>query len=245
MNRSLLIMFVAVFGHLAVQAEVRTFTNSAGKTIEAELTGVAEDQALLKLKNGRQTKVPLASLSAEDQAYVKSWHEQNKDKVTAGDVRLAIEKSSRRIQGERQAGGNRNESKENSKTETFYSCKLDNYSKKKIEGLTADYIIYKRTSSRDEDGSDTSTEEIEGKVNVDPVPPNGTATFKTETVLCEDSSSKGKQGSSSNRESIVGLVVTLSAAGGEILKQSHPENLLDQMEEERKRQEGREKKADP
>ena len=40
---------------------------------------------------------------------------------------------------------------------------------------------------------------------------------------------------------ITGFVVTLSVGGREILKECHPENFLDRLEEEAKRQREREK----
>ena len=72
---------VCLLGLLLAGAEARTFTNAAGKKIEAELIGVEKETAILKLDNGRTAKVPLDSLSEGDQTYAKTWHEENKNKV--------------------------------------------------------------------------------------------------------------------------------------------------------------------
>ena len=56
---------------------------------------------------------------------------------------------------------------------------------------------------------------------------------------CHDFSQKSKSGSRTQSETITGLVVTLSVGGEEILKQSHPENFLDRLEEEAKREQER------
>ncbi|MCB1209398.1 MAG: hypothetical protein KDK97_08735 [Verrucomicrobiales bacterium] len=53
-------------------AEGRSWTNQAGTRIEAEMTGVEGDKVMLQM-NGKVFPVPIASLSAEDQAFIKSW----------------------------------------------------------------------------------------------------------------------------------------------------------------------------
>lgn len=73
-------------------AEARTFTNTAGKTVDAELIGLNDKTAVLKLDNGSKAKVPLSSLCKEDQAYINAWWEKNKNRVSNSDVRLSISK---------------------------------------------------------------------------------------------------------------------------------------------------------
>jgi len=63
---------VLVLGVSQIQAEPRTWTNDSGKMIQAEFGGVSDGQVKLLLTDGRQAAVPLASLSAEDQAWVRS-----------------------------------------------------------------------------------------------------------------------------------------------------------------------------
>ena len=75
----------------------RTFTNSAGKQVEAELVALEGEKVLLKLANGRTASVPLASLSEEDQTYAKTWHEENKNKISERDLKLKIDKDVERI----------------------------------------------------------------------------------------------------------------------------------------------------
>ena len=53
--------------------EARTYTNTAGKTIDAELTGMKKETALLKLKSGKQVKVPTNKLTYEIQHKDNSW----------------------------------------------------------------------------------------------------------------------------------------------------------------------------
>jgi hypothetical protein len=78
MKTRLLLAVASLFCTQIAQAEIRTFTNSAGKSIKAELVAMEGEAAVLKLGNGRTAKVPLKSLSEEDQTFIKTWWEKNK-----------------------------------------------------------------------------------------------------------------------------------------------------------------------
>lgn len=138
-------------------------------------------------------------------------------------------------------GVNKSSSK-SSKSETIYTCTLKNSSTKTVGGIEATYTIYKRISTRGDGGSETITEEVEDTIELELLKSRGTVEFVSDPVECLDSSEKSKNGpSQTRRESITGCVVTLSVDGKEILKQCHPENFLDRLEEEAKREKERAK----
>ena len=56
---------------LAAQAEPRSWTNAQGKQIQAEFGGIKDGNITLILTNGQSATVPLASLSADDQTWVR------------------------------------------------------------------------------------------------------------------------------------------------------------------------------
>lgn len=58
------------------RSETRDWTNTAGKTITAELLSVENENATLKLENGREYTIALNTLSEGDQTYAKSWQEE-------------------------------------------------------------------------------------------------------------------------------------------------------------------------
>ncbi len=64
-------VFAATLSALETR-EVRTFTNSAGKKIEAELIDVKDGKARLMV-NRKSFDVPVETLSAEDQEFIKAW----------------------------------------------------------------------------------------------------------------------------------------------------------------------------
>jgi len=69
------ILFLAVCGLTPVlKAEGRDWTNSAGKTISAELVDVSEGKAVLNV-SGRSFEVKIANLSEDDQIFIKEWSE--------------------------------------------------------------------------------------------------------------------------------------------------------------------------
>jgi hypothetical protein len=54
-------------------ATARTWTDQTGTRIEAELAGVEGGNALLQ-KGGQTFRVPIATLSADDQVFIRSWN---------------------------------------------------------------------------------------------------------------------------------------------------------------------------
>ena len=217
-------------------ANARSFTNTAGKSIEAELVGVDDKTAMLKLSNGKKAKVPLSSLSADDQSYVTSWWEENKNKIAASDLRIKITKKTSPVKDSKEDDGKKKTGKSKT-TSTVYTCTLNSYSKNAIEEITVDYTVYKDISTRGEDGSNSSSEEIKKTTTVKALEPNGSTEFQTEAVECTTSSQSSKNDKgSSTRESIDGIVISLSVGGKEFLKQSHPDNFLKQLEADEERQ---------
>jgi hypothetical protein len=61
---------------VAVDAEMRKFTDLKGRTLNAELLDANETTIQLKLKNCKSAKVEILLLSESDQSYVKEWVKQ-------------------------------------------------------------------------------------------------------------------------------------------------------------------------
>lgn len=238
MKKPLGVCLVFLLALASSRGESRTFTNKEGKAITAELISVVKEDAVLKLANSSRVKVPLASLSDADQAFIKTWQEENKNNVTESDVRLSIEKKSDRVSSPDTGKDKKKDAKKVTTDKVEYICELSSYSERDLSDITADYTIYKRVSTRGKEGSETKTETIDGSDKVASLPANQKVTFETTGVTCEDFSQKGKKGepASSKRETVIGIVVKLSANGKEFLQQGFPDNFLDRLEEEEKRE---------
>jgi hypothetical protein len=241
MNAPLMVFLGSLFFVGSSLAEPRIFTNKEGKALTAELIHVEDENAVLKLANTRQVKIPLDSLTETDQEFIKSWWKENKNNVTEMDLRLAIEKKTRRISNTdrvKTKGKKGEAQKIATVAKVEYSCVLNSFTRRDLSDITADYTIYKNISTRGKDGSGTTTETTDGSATVATLLSNQSATFETTDVTCEDSSQKAskKAPATSKRETVVGIVVRLSANGKEFLQQSHPENFIERLQEKEERE---------
>lgn len=69
----LLLALVFAWGRPDAAANFRTFTNASGRTIEASVKTLDGGQVTIAMKDGREFTIPVATLSAADQAYLKEW----------------------------------------------------------------------------------------------------------------------------------------------------------------------------
>ena len=72
--------FLALFTACLLQA--RTWTSTAGTTVEGELTDFANSTAFILTSDGRQLPVQLQLLSPSDQEYIKEWYVAKKEGKT-------------------------------------------------------------------------------------------------------------------------------------------------------------------
>ena len=243
MKRLAIFAAVGLLGIWMAHAEPRVFTNTDGKTVEAEPVSVMEENVVLKLSNGSTATVPLKSLSADDQTFIAAWWKENKDKLKPSDVTLEIAKKTERIDrtvtrsgatGAARPGQNvvSPTVKKLTIDDFHYIGELKSYVRKDVSDIKVTYTIYKRVSTSGKDGSESKIEEIDGEVTIKRLKAHGVATFETDVVRCEDSSvTGGNKPREMKRETILGVVFELSAGGQDFLKQSAPENLVEHIAE--------------
>lgn len=68
-----LFLFSGVALDTAHSEEYRTFTNTAGKSIEARVEKIEGGQVTIVLRTGKQFTIPASSLSQGDQEYLSAW----------------------------------------------------------------------------------------------------------------------------------------------------------------------------
>ncbi len=68
-----------------VAEEFRTFTNSAGKTLQAKLVKKTDSDATIRLENGQEFTIPVNTLSPDDQAYIRDWNPAMADATALGE----------------------------------------------------------------------------------------------------------------------------------------------------------------
>lgn len=119
MNPFLLSLFGIISGSLLLtaRAELRTFTNHEGKTIEAELIKADEATVVLRIKGGRLAKININTLSPADQAFIGHWIA---DKVPDVEITPDFDRGNSK---------NRSSSERNGNTQTFgFKVSIKNYS---------------------------------------------------------------------------------------------------------------------
>ena len=72
MNLPVLLLLLAI-SLAPVRAEYRTFTNTEGRTVDAELIKADPTQAWLRLKGGRVVPIARDTLSEADQTFITTW----------------------------------------------------------------------------------------------------------------------------------------------------------------------------
>lgn len=84
-------IFILLYFCLPLEAETRVWTNTAGKTISAELVDYDKENAQVTIlkKNGKRYTLPLDTLDAADREWLEQWHQQRLKKQEEEKARLA------------------------------------------------------------------------------------------------------------------------------------------------------------
>lgn len=221
---------VAVIGFTCLasfaSAELRTFTNKEGKSIKAEITGVASGKVSLKTENGKSYTFAFDTLSEADQTYIKEWYEKNKNNAKASDFRLDIEKKKERIRLPREKEKN---SKTNSSKSTMYDVtyhfKLGYNKSTPTENISVKYFILKRTTTRGDEAIDPVIELITGTETIETLTSKEAKEWESQAISCESSSTKSKKGSSSKKETVLGVLAIVYANDKELFREHNPGNF--------------------
>src|SRR5690606_15895206 len=78
-------VFLVAFAPSLASAEVRTWTDTRGQTMEGELLEVTADDKAVIRSNGTKFTIPITRFSAADRAYIQSHQDADSDDVTLPD----------------------------------------------------------------------------------------------------------------------------------------------------------------
>ncbi len=59
----------------------RTFTNTAGKEVVAEMVGATESTVTLKMSNGNKITANVTMFSKDDQTFITDWRQKHPSKI--------------------------------------------------------------------------------------------------------------------------------------------------------------------
>lgn len=65
-------------------SQARPFTNTQGKTIEADLVDVSGDSVKIRQPGGQEFTLPIATFSEADRKFIQSWEADRRAKLAAG-----------------------------------------------------------------------------------------------------------------------------------------------------------------
>lgn len=120
---------------LSLRAELRTFKNTKGEEIKAELINATDSRAELKREDGKRFSVLLTSLSDADRAWITEWrktHRNFKVEVTA-----AVRSANTRTEKGGAFGG-----KDLKGNDCWYVLNFSNKATEALSGLRVEYIIF-------------------------------------------------------------------------------------------------------
>jgi hypothetical protein len=140
----LAVSLLAAAASLLPAGEVRTFTSTDGRTIEAEVLGYKGDTLRIRrVDTNRELKLPLSTLSEEDQRAARKLMRENpglRDSIRASDIR--VEFSRAKFEREKTATAYwRDENVES----WGYSVSVLNQTNQPIEGLRLEYVLFALT----------------------------------------------------------------------------------------------------
>ena len=150
---------------LPLRAELRTFKNTKGEEIKAEIIGVTGGRVELKREDGKKFSVPVSSLSEEDGKWITEWAKTHKHfKVQ---VAASIKKgNSREVEGDALT---KTKTKGN---DCWYALDLKNTAAEPLSGLRVEYIVFAASGSS-----------VCGSVDVAAIPAGKTGQALTEKLF--------------------------------------------------------------
>lgn len=182
---------------LSPGAEVRTFKNTKGGEIKAELISATGERAELKREDGKRFSVPLTSLSEADRKWIAEWrktHQHFKVQVAAS-VKKSI---SREVEGD---AFTKTKTKGN---DCWFVLDLKNTAAEPLNGLRVEYIIFAPAGA--------GTPSVCGAVHVAAIPGGKSGQALTQKLFVEQATETA--------------TVRSGSAGGTVTMTRHVESTL-------------------
>ncbi len=122
-------------------SEPRTFTNTAGKEVVAEMARATETTVTLKMGNGKEITANISMFSKDDQTFIAEWRKKNPSRIN---YQFDISFSKKRLGKTKRRGNSVTITDE----EWSYKVKIKNLSKEGrtnalVKGLKVTYKVYR------------------------------------------------------------------------------------------------------
>lgn len=183
MNPSLRFLPLAVFlvglasSLPSLRAEMRTLTDTQGRTLQAELVSSDGDNVTIKRDDGQTFTIPLSTLSESDRAAIKTWADKQASLIPAGSVQLQASRLVFDSTKKSPATG------EILTTEHWgYGVMVQNRTSKAITGLRMDCILFVKPGLNPGQTTTAPLRQVASSKKVDAIPAYGTIQLHTNSI---------------------------------------------------------------
>ena len=210
--------------------DMRTFKDVSGNSFKAEILGVKERMATLRLEDDRVIEIRQKRLSQEDRTFLLDWGKSNPS-YFLNDLRLSIRKST-------SPGSVEGESKSRP---VQWKGFFHNRTWKEIKNITIKYVIYIRNSSRE---GGVEVNEILSREFVSPIGNLAVGENKAyaSAVIQETHTAKSEDGmqklsTSTSSQTIEGAVFDVFIGKKRVITYTEPRGFLKHLAAELERKE--------
>lgn len=161
----------------AAHAEVRTLTDSQGRTIKADVVSVDGDKVVIKREDGQSFTIPLSSLSKDDQVSLKEWALKQTAMIPPSALRVELSR-----------GAFDSSKKEDIAVITTeekwgYSVTVTNTTNRPLSDLRFEYVLFvKPDLDPGKDDTSAKLKRSSGSSKLDGIGPRATSVFRTDTI---------------------------------------------------------------
>lgn len=216
--------------------ELRTFTNTTGRTIRAELVSSQDGSVVIKREDGLTFTLRAEDLSAEDQAWIKEASAKDDATTTpAAKPPAGLPKGSVEVQISRGKFDSKKKDDEGVvliEEEWGYSVTIFNRTVKPLKDLRVEYILFvKPDAEPGKDAVAATLKRKKGKLNVPEIEGRQSLVVRTDSVTMYKQQLKAgyiwkKTGTNAGmRDSLYGVWLKIMAEGQVVAEICNPESL--------------------
>jgi hypothetical protein len=235
--KRLLLTTMALMTALPLYAELRTFKNTKGEEIKAEMVNATDSHVELKREDGRKFLVPLASLSEADRTWIAEWRTTHKHYKVQ--VQATVKKGNTREEKGTAFGG-----KDRKGNDCWYAIDIKNTSADALTGLKVEYVIFAQGGA--------TAPGLCGSCEVAAIPAGKTGQALTQKLFVEQLQTTYRSGNSStvqfSENSLVGIRAELFVDGrpaGAFLTGKTPADSEEQLKKWREKEQPAKEAAKP
>jgi hypothetical protein len=172
------LLWILLIVTASTRAETLTLTDKQGRSIQADVISVENENAKIKRSDGQTFNLPLANLADADQEKLRTWAKANPPKL--GPDALVLEFNRGKFDSEKES--QHDGAVTAYKDQWGYSLTLINRSKQELTGIRAEYILFVKQDAGPTAPSAEGMRKVRHTTRAEPIPLHGKITFRTETV---------------------------------------------------------------